>query len=50
MALPEAWFNIIYGAGQIFFRNLSATIEHIILLHKIEREKEVIIYDELKLT
>jgi YesN/AraC family two-component response regulator len=36
--------------SEIFSRTKGITIEHFIILHKIERAKELIIYDELNLT
>ncbi|PKQ46093.1 helix-turn-helix domain-containing protein [Confluentibacter flavum] len=42
-------YNYTYLAN-IFSENQGITIEQFILLHKIERVKELIIYDELNLT
>lgn len=36
--------------SELFSRTKGITIEHFIILHKIERAKELIIYDELNLT
>ena len=36
--------------SEIFSKTKGVTIEHFIILHKIERVKELIIYDELSLT
>lgn len=36
--------------ANIFSENQKITIEHFIILHKIERVKQLIIYDELNLT
>lgn len=43
--------NIDYHkAAELFSKTKGITIEHFIILHKIERIKELIIYDELNLT
>ena len=42
-------YNYTYLA-HLFSETEATTIEHFILLHKIERVKELIIYDELNLT
>jgi AraC-like DNA-binding protein len=36
--------------SEVFSKTTGMTIEHFIILHKIERVKELIIYDELTLT
>jgi len=36
--------------SNLFSKNEETTLEHFILLHKIERVKELILYDELNLT
>jgi AraC-like DNA-binding protein len=41
--------NYTYLAN-IFSETQGITIEHFIILHKIERAKELIIYDELNIT
>ncbi len=33
-----------------FFENQGITIEHFLLTHKIERAKELLVYDELNIT
>ncbi|HTB52658.1 MAG TPA: AraC family transcriptional regulator [Ferruginibacter sp.] len=57
--LPETNFSIYLskklGYDYTYLSNLfseteATTIEHFILIHKIERVKELIIYDELNLT
>ena len=43
--------NMDYNtASTIFSRTKGITIEHYIMLHKIEKVKELLIYDELNLT
>jgi AraC-like DNA-binding protein len=39
-----------YHLSDVFSKTKGMTIEHFIILHKIERVKELIIYDELNLT
>jgi AraC-like DNA-binding protein len=42
-------YNYTYLAN-LFSESEATTIEHFIIIHKIERIKELIIYDELNLT
>lgn len=57
--LPKVNFSIFlseklgrdyHKLAEIFSKTKGVTIEHFIILHKIERIKELIIYDELSLT
>jgi AraC-type DNA-binding domain-containing proteins len=42
-------YNYTYLAN-LFSKNQGTTIEHFFLTHKIERVKELLVYDELNLT
>lgn len=57
--LPEVNFSVFlseklqrdyHALSEIFSRTKGITIEHFIILHKIERVKELLMYDELTLT
>jgi len=57
--LPEVKFSIFlseklnqdyHKLSEVFSKTKGTTIEHYIILHKIERIKELIIYDELNLS
>ena len=39
-----------HKASELFSRTKGVTIEHFIILHKVERIKELIMYDELNLS
>lgn len=57
--LPEVSFSILlsekmqqdyHKMAEIFSKTKGITIEHFIIIHKVEKIKELIIYDELNLT
>lgn len=48
--LSEKLHRDYHQLSEIFSKTKGMTIEHFIILHKIERVKELIIYDELNLT
>jgi len=57
--LPDVIFSVYlseklnqdyHTLSEIFSKTKGITIEHFIILHKIERVKELIIYDEMNLT
>lgn len=48
--LSEKMHLDYHKLAEIFSKTKGVTIEHFIILHKIERVKELIIYDELSLT
>jgi AraC-like DNA-binding protein len=48
--LSEKLHQDYYKLAEIFPKTKGITIEHFIQLHKIERVKELIIYDELNIT
>lgn len=48
--LTEKLHQDYHSLSELFSKTKGITIEHFIILHKIERVKELIIYDELNLT
>lgn len=48
--LAEKMNQDYHKMAEIFSKTKGITIEHFIILHRIERAKELIIYDELSLT
>lgn len=57
--LPDVKFSVFlseklhkdyHALSELFSKNKGITIEHYIIFHKIERVKELIMYDELNLT
>ncbi|MCC5917026.1 MAG: AraC family transcriptional regulator [Cryomorphaceae bacterium] len=49
-ALSEKLNKDYHKLAEIFSKTKGITIEHFIILHKVERVKELIIYDELNIT
>jgi AraC-like DNA-binding protein len=48
--LSEKLHKDYHYLSELFSKNKGITIEHFIILHKIERAKELIMYDELNLS
>lgn len=48
--LSEKLDEDYYKLAELFSKTKGMTIEHFIILHKVERVKELIMYDELNLT
>ena len=48
--LSEKLKQDYHKMAEIFSKNKGITLEHFIILHKVEKIKELIIYDELNLT
>lgn len=48
--LSEKMHQDYHKMAEIFSKTKGVTIEHFIILHKIERAKELIVYDNLNLT
>lgn len=48
--LSEKLHKDYHSLSELFSKTKGMTIEHFIILHKIERVKELIMYDELNLT
>jgi AraC-like DNA-binding protein len=48
--LSEKLQKDYHSISELFSKTKGITIEHFIILHKIERAKELIMYDELSLS